>query len=497
MSHVRQCTFIITRDDRGIDPKTILSEGLRIGRLPDSDVWLNHPAVSRLHAGINEIEGYFYIINLSASSPTTLNGRLIPFNEAAALTACDVIQIGPFFLSIEEIDTENEILKLTVVLEIAFSVGKRVSQHTGELYQKQLVLDRPTESSSEATDALKIFWNKRTREKAGRPSPLHPQKPPSLGKVQFNWRPTRDLVRPWPFAIFIWALIVVGSFSAVAAFSYKVAFAPEPISAPHTAQAFTLMPAIAKQPNGNSCTSCHAIGVSITNKQKMNANCAGCHQSEGFAATIIPAHREAGITCTTCHTEHRGKNFRPVNYALESCTKCHNNDNKHLYNGKTVHTPHGGTYGYPVVNGVWVWKGLDEEELKAKPELAALLKKTRADQNNLQQWRNAQFHAIHVDRVRVIPGVTGVEDVDDVNQVMSCSSCHKTGYIGAKVDRTYPRTICARCHNAQVFEGTRAATRSDTPSCTSCHVQHIKDAHWVPSLRIAQERVSDTHATAK
>ncbi|MGI9065938.1 MAG: cytochrome c3 family protein [Pyrinomonadaceae bacterium] len=309
--------------------------------------------------------------------------------------------------------------------------------------------------------------------------------------------PTRDLVRPWPFAIFIWALIFVGSFSAVAAFAYKVAFAPEPISNPHTRTAFTLTPAIAKQPNGSSCTSCHAIGVSVANKEKMNANCAACHQTEAFAATIIPAHREAGITCITCHTEHRGENFRPMDFALESCTKCHTDDNKHLYNGKTVHTPHGGTYGYPVVNGVWVWKGLDEEELKAKPELAAVLKKTRAAQNNPQQWRNAQFHAIHVDLVRVIPGVTGVEDLDAVNQVMSCSSCHKTGYMGANVDRIYPRTTCAQCHNAQVFEGTRGTTRSDTPSCTSCHVQHIKDAHWAPSLRIAQGRVSDTQATAK
>ncbi|MGI9066181.1 MAG: FHA domain-containing protein [Pyrinomonadaceae bacterium] len=495
MTNVRQSTFIITRDDRSVDPKTILSEGVRIGRLPDSDVWLNHPAVSRLHAGISEIEGYFYLINLSASSPTKVNGRVIPFNESAALATCDVIQIGPFSLTIEDIEAKKEIVSISVKLEFATNAGERVSRHTGELYQKQLELDRPTKSSSDATDALKIFWNKRTREKAGRPSPLHPQKPPRLGKAQFNWRPTRDLVRPWPFAIFIWALIVVGSFSVVAAFTYKIAFAPERISDPHTRTAFTLTPAIAKEPSGSSCTSCHAIGVSVANKEKMNANCAACHQTEAFAATIIPAHREAGITCTTCHTEHRGENFRPMNFALESCTKCHTDDNKHLYNGKSVHTPHGGTYGYPVVNGVWIWKGLDEEELKAKPELAALLKKSRADQNNPQQWRNAQFHAIHVERVRVTPGVTGVEDVDAVNQMMSCSSCHKTGYMGAIVDRAYPRTTCARCHNAQVFEGAKATTRSETPSCTSCHVQHIKDVHWAPSLRIAQAgalKASDT-----
>lgn len=510
MSTVQQSTFIITREDRSVDPKTIISEGLKIGRLPDSDVWLNHPDVSRLHAGISQVEGYFNLINLSGSSATTLNGRVIPFNESEALIIGDEIQIGPYFLHIEKIEQETQTFRIRVAHQFAANVGRGSGRITGPLRTTGPLratgplaasISKWAESrsadSSEVANALKVFWAKRTREKAGRPSPLHPRTPPRLGKARYNWTPTRDLVRPWPFAIFIWALIVVGSFSAVAAFTYKIAFAPEPISDPHTRTAFTLTPAIAKQPNGSSCTSCHAIGVSMANREKMNANCAGCHQTEAFAATIIPAHREAGITCTACHTEHRGENFRPMNSALESCTKCHNNDNKHLYNGKSVHTPHGGTYGYPVVNGVWVWKGLDEEELKAKPELAALLKKTRADQNNQQQWRNAQFHAIHVDRVRVIPGVTGVEDLDAVNQVMSCSSCHKTGYMGANVDRIYPRTTCAQCHNAQVFEGARATTRSDTPSCTSCHVQHIKDAHWAPSLRIAQGRGSDTQATAK
>jgi hypothetical protein len=488
MSAVKQSTFIIAREDRAVDPKTILSQGLRIGRLPDSDVWLNHPAVSRLHAGVNEIEGYFYIINLTGSSPTTLNGRVIPFDEAEALTAGDVLHIGPFFLNIERAD---EVLSLRVVLQFAMNVGERVAPHTGELYQKQLAVRKQTGEliarSSEVANALKVFWDKRTREKAGRPSPLHPQAPPRLGKIRFNWIPTRDLVRPWPFAIFIWALIVVGSLSAVAAVTYKIAFAPEPISLPHTRGNFALVPAIAKQPNRGSCTSCHAVRVSMTNREKMNANCAACHQTESFAPTIIPAHREAGITCTTCHIEHRGEGFKPMNAALESCAKCHNDDNKSFYNGKSVHTPHGGTYGYPVINGVWVWKGLDAEELETKPEIAALLKQNKVTQSQTQQWRNAQFHVIHLHRVRVVVGINGIEDIDTANHVLSCSSCHKTGYIGANVDRNYPRTTCARCHNAEIFNETPPSTMSaEKPSCTSCHVQHIKDSHWASSLRIAE-----------
>jgi hypothetical protein len=269
---------------------------------------------------------------------------------------------------------------------------------------------------------------------------------------------------------------------------HKIAFAPEPISSPHTAATLALTPAIAKQASAGSCTSCHALGVSLTNKEKMSANCAACHQTEAFVPTIIQAHREAGLTCITCHQEHRGEAYSPMNAALESCAKCHHDDNKHLYNGKRVHTPHGGTFGYPVVNGVWVWKGLDGEELGSKPEITTLLKSNRADQSDVQQWRNAQFHAIHVHRVRTVPGVNGIEDVDTGNQVLSCASCHRGGFMGAEVDRAYPRTTCARCHKSQFFERTAEAkpARLETPSCASCHVQHIKDVHWAASLRVAK-----------
>src|SRR6266404_9948779 len=126
MSTAHESTFVIAREDRAVDPKTIISEGLRIGRLPDSDIWLNHPTVSRLHAGINKIEGYFYVINLSASSATTLNGRAIPFNEAEALAEGDVVRIGPFFLNIEQ---TGEVFRLRVTLQFALNAAERELPH--------------------------------------------------------------------------------------------------------------------------------------------------------------------------------------------------------------------------------------------------------------------------------------------------------------------------------------------------------------------------------
>jgi len=220
----------------------------------------------------------------------------------------------------------------------------------------------------------------------------------------------------------------------------------------------------------------------------MHDKCAACHQTENFVPSIIPAHREAGIGCTNCHAEHRGESFRPLHAALESCAKCHNDENENLYHGKRMHTPHGGTYGYPVENGKWKWKGLDAEELAQKPEVRAFMDKNLVRPAEPNEWRNAQFHGLHLNHVRVVPGVDGVAD-EDGNMILSCSSCHKTGYMGSTVDRNYPRTTCGTCHNAKVFnEPLSAITKPDTPSCTSCHVQHVRDSHWAASLRLAQVR---------
>src|SRR2546428_6279423 len=113
-------TFIIVREDRGHDPTTLVAEGLKIGRAPARDLVLNHPDVSRLHAGIKEIEGRFYLFNLSSSNSTTLNGRLVALEEADALASGDEVRIGPFFLAVERHD---EAMQITVTLQSGLRLG--------------------------------------------------------------------------------------------------------------------------------------------------------------------------------------------------------------------------------------------------------------------------------------------------------------------------------------------------------------------------------------
>jgi hypothetical protein len=498
--NLRTCTFIIIREDRAEDAKTLVTEGLRLGRQPECDVVLNHPTVSRLHAGVNEVGGRFYIVNLSGSNATTINGRVIPFDEADALANSDTVQIGPYFLYVEQA-TDGK-LRLRISLQMALNVGEFEARQQEAIEKKKKKYAEEQASggahaavaSSEIAGALKVFWDKRTREKAGRQSPLHPHDPPRLGKARFNWTPTRDLVRPWPFSVFIWGTLIIAALSVGAAFKFKNAYAPEVLSSPHTVASFTLNPPIAKEPNGNSCTTCHVPGVG-PNRIPIEANCTSCHQTEAFIATTTKVHQDAGITCTVCHTEHKGADFKPMNAALDSCSTCHNDNNKKTYNGKTVHTPHGGTIGYPVIGGEWVWKGLEDEELKLKPEVAKL----RRPNDTEQQWRNKQFHALHIYRVRAVASIDGIKDEEagDGMRVISCSSCHKSF---APIDRVTPRTTCIRCHNGLIFEREVRSARSATAiSCTSCHVQHMRDELWRPQRFIIEPPSADWHerVTAK
>jgi len=493
-------TFIITREDRSFDPVTLLSEGLAIGRLPDCELNLNHPTVSRLHGGIRKVDDRFYIFHLSPSNSTTLNGKIV--EEKAALADGDVVQIGPFFLFFEITD---EALSVRVRYQTAVRVGDADLPSTTGSIQATPGAPKTADEESGATaaytgtggdddeGALDVFWEKRKREagKVSRPSPLRPRPPaPKLGKARFNWKPTRDLERPWPFSIFTWGVVIVGLLSIVAAFSYTSAFSPAPISNAHARSNLTqTSPAIAREPNANSCTTCHSMRTS------MEANCASCHQTEAFAATVTPPHTAAGIGCINCHSEHRGADFRPGVASLsasfqkgaeaaETCAGCHNNDNKKLYNGRAVFTPHGGTFGYPVVNGQWKWKGVDAEAWQQKPEdikqLVANWPVAPGDDNGR---RSAQFHALHLYRVRTTAGIVGNSSGE-----LSCSSCHKT--FGASLDRETPRTTCAACHNGKTDTQTaRALFSSDTANCTSCHIQHVRDPrHWNPSLLAARDK---------
>src|SRR5438132_9346796 len=118
-----QATFIIVREDLLVDPVTIVAEGILVGRLPTCELLLNHPSVSRLHAGITNAEGDYYIRNLRPGNPIMLNGGGL--EEYEALADGDIIGIGPFAINIQFLEGH---LVIKVSLQIAATAGDAVTR---------------------------------------------------------------------------------------------------------------------------------------------------------------------------------------------------------------------------------------------------------------------------------------------------------------------------------------------------------------------------------
>lgn len=463
--------YVIIREDLVQDPMTIITDGLLIGRLLECELLLNHPSISRVQAGIKKVNGIYYLFSLRSSNPVKLNDKEVEENEA--LSPGDILELGPFLL---EIDSSDDALIIKVALQIGRVAESTDTSSPNLLTTKLLPVQPPGEKKAPAKPrpaslpgdkALDIFWDKRIREagKMVRPSRLFPKSQRRSGKAQFNWTPTTDLLSRWPVSFFVWGAIAVGLLSVAAAYWYTSAYTPGPISNSHAKSQLDIFPPIAARANTNSCSSCHSLSGN------MEARCTACHTADGFVATVIAPHAAAGVGCISCHAEHRGKDFQAAQAALATCTECHNDGNKNIYNGLKVSTPHGGTFGYPVVAGKWVWKGLDDSEWALRK-----ISITRLPVDTDEKWRSKQFHALHVQRVRIVPGLPG-----NAHGELSCSSCHKTFN---PIDRETPRTTCGACHNGSVEPGTnRILISKDKPNCISCHVQHVKDKrHWNSSL---------------
>jgi hypothetical protein len=484
-----EATFIIIREDLQVDPVTIVAEGVLIGRLPTCELLLNHPSVSRLHAGITYADGEYYIRNLRPSNPILVNGTKL--EEYEALADGDVLGIGPFALNV---GFAQGALAIRVALQIAASpadaLTKREASGLWDLpttvhlelpseataaeaeaatHHKKKAPARKAKPADESSKALDVFWDKRitAATKTVKPSPLFPLTGRPSGKAQSVWSPTTDLRRRWPGSMLLWGAIPIAVLSIAGALFYAKAFSPAPIADAHTRASMNLKPPIANRANAGSCTSCHVWSTS------MEAQCSSCHTSDAFKATVIGPHLKAGIGCIDCHAEHRGAQFSAIDGALLSCFECHNDANKKSYNGKSVATPHGGTFGYPVVNGHWKWTGLDPDEIAHRTDT---LKLERSPSDSEDQWRSKQFHAVHLYRVKAVAGLPGNKEGE-----LSCSSCHATR---DPIDLATPRTTCAKCHNGALdSRAGRQVIASDKPNCTSCHVQHMKDKrHWNSGL---------------
>ncbi len=462
--------FIIIRNDLETDPVSLETEGLTIGRLTGNDLVLNHRAVSRTHAGIKEIKGAWWIFNLSHANGTLVNSDLV---ESVPLADGDLIQLGPFMLRPEY---TRDGLMLTVEMSVnplplvAGRTGTlQLPGHTAETVMldrnllpksEPLTKARATQrltstgvhtSDLEAPDAraLKVFWDNRKREagKLEMPSPLRPQGRRRFGKARFYWRPTDDLRRVWPLSLLLWGVLLVAALAVAATFAFKDAYSPGELSAAHVRNNFLLTPAIAHAPNAASCTTCHSA------RATMQRNCAACHTTPAFSSSLSEKHTAAGLTCTACHTEHRGRDFSPALVARNGCVACHRDGS--VSHSKPLRTPHGGTLGYPLTNGKWEWAGVTQAawQRKGLPRAA------------MHYDLSEQFHLVHLAGHR--------------QGRANCSDCHTAGFEGDAV-RQDVRESCATCHSVSYQV---ASTKEAATGCVACHAQHGEEKELRASRR--------------
>lgn len=499
--------FVIIRKDLNLDPALVESEGLTIGRLTGNDLVLNHPTVSRTHAGIKEINGDYWAFNLSEANGTLLNGELV---DQTPLADGDVIQIGPFFLypkyvlaglmvevemTVKPLPVEatslgqgtgltgqitmpppeqGKTVRLDPNLLAQLQREKTTPKGTRRLSGTGLLSEKLTGMLKSADgQALKIFWDKRKREagKLATDSPLKPKVKRRLGKAQFNWIPTRDLQRPWPRALFGWATLIVTVLAAVAIFAFKDAYSPGALSTAHARSDFSISPEIAVKANSSSCTTCHSV------KAPLNQNCATCHTTNAFHSEVSDKHMQAGLSCVACHSEHQGRGFRPALVANVACVGCHSDGSGYRspIDGKELKTPHGGTFGYPVTDGRWIERNVSQAEWSRK-QLPGL-----PSQFSLKE----QFHLIHV---------AGRQQGRS-----NCTDCHAAGFESATITQGV-RESCAGCHgndssaaaaqnaNARLFFADKkkqlmGSAMANGPLCVSCHSQHGEDKDLRASLR--------------
>lgn len=476
--------YELRRLDLNLDPVVIETEGLTIGRLLGNDLCLNHPTVSRTHAGIRNIEGDYWIFNLSEANGTLLNGQPI---DQTPLADGDVLQIGPFFLQVRygadvlhlEIElTVNPLpteppgtgeMQATMILEPGQLLQlQRAGKGTGGTRRLSATGLLTGILSPGDAQALKIFWEKRKREagKLTARSPLRPQRGGLRpGKAQFNWVPTRDLEQPWPVSLFVWGSAVVGLLAVMAIFFRTSAYSPGELSLAHDRRDLATMPAVATRANAGSCTTCHTATGAI------ETNCASCHTTPAFDSGVSAVHQKAGIGCIQCHSEHQGGGFRPALTANSACTICHRAGSGVVsaLNGMPLGTPHGGSFGYPVSTGLWNWEGISEREW------------TRRDLpgSPSQFTSKEQFHLIHLGGRQ--------------QGRSQCTDCHVAGLTGESLTQGV-RQSCAACHGTSPGESVAeslvpasnsagSAEVSPGPRCVSCHSQHGEHKDLRASLR--------------
>jgi hypothetical protein len=436
--------FRIFRTDRTTDASSLAGESLLLGRASTCDLQLPHPAVAPVHAGIKYHEGTFW---LSAQMEPVTSPDALPvllpvlLNTAAVrhapLSTGDAVRIGPYLLRVA---VNEQTLQITVdfaldlTLPEAEAVAPPISAGTPA---EERMLERYWERRLQAAETTLTHYQSRTA--------APPSEPPG-GRF-------RRLTQRW-LAVFV-ALLLLGV--AAAAWAFPSVYSPGPLAAAHAAKT---LPAASLNANraSDSCSACHTLTGTMLQQ------CSACHTTPTFQPAIAQKHQNLGLTCRTCHAEHRGAEFKPDLVDNAACTECHHL-NLNTDASRSGPTLHGRAVSYPVKNGLWLWEGISQTVWQQQGLPG------RTVDYNLRE----QFHMLHAQGQ--LQGRT------------QCVDCHLGGTQVAAL-KQHAQQSCAQCHNLQPAFAASQARLAETSSwppgsvrCSSCHTQHGAEKDLRASVR--------------
>src|SRR3954468_17660585 len=102
-------TLVVTLEGKPVQTVILGERVVRIGRLPDNELVLSHPNVSRHHAEVRVAGGDFVLTDVASSSGTFVGAARLQANQPCKLESGTVARIGPFELTLIVPVAEREI----------------------------------------------------------------------------------------------------------------------------------------------------------------------------------------------------------------------------------------------------------------------------------------------------------------------------------------------------------------------------------------------------
>ncbi|OUL36892.1 hypothetical protein BV372_04430, partial [Nostoc sp. T09] len=128
-----------------------------IGRAPESDLVLDSPDVSRVHGKFFLQNGNYYFCDLGSRNGSIINGKLAEKNKPVLLKDKDVIRIGDYVMTVEDMVPLSEQLPETVfrTIDPALFSGWRGNENLNNIN----VVNQPSEVISEVPQQVNSVTN--------------------------------------------------------------------------------------------------------------------------------------------------------------------------------------------------------------------------------------------------------------------------------------------------------------------------------------------------